>query len=55
MFGILQSIGELAADTAKLVAAPVKATVDLTDAVVKPVAEFAGDLADQVAKLKDRE
>jgi len=53
MFGLLKSIGELAVDTVRVVAAPIEVIVDVVDAVVKPVAEAAEDLVDEIKSLKD--
>jgi hypothetical protein len=53
MFGLLNSIVDLATDVAKVVAAPVEIAVDLAGAVVKPVAEVARGIADDIKSLKD--
>jgi hypothetical protein len=53
MFGLFNSLVDLAADVATVVAAPVKIVVDLTGAAVKPVAEVAKTLVDDVKSLKD--
>lgn len=53
MFGLLKSIGDLAADTVRVVAAPIEVIVDAVDAVVKPIADVAEDLVKDVKSLKD--
>lgn len=53
MFGLLKSLGGLAADVAQVVAAPVEMVVDVAAAAVKPVAEAAKELVDDVKRLKD--
>lgn len=52
MFGLLKSIGELASDVLEVVVAPVEMVVDLAGAVVKPVAEIARELVDDVKSVK---
>lgn len=52
MFGLLKSVADLAVDVAAVAVAPVQIAVDLTGAVVKPVAEVAQELADDVTKLR---
>lgn len=54
MFGLFKSVADLAADVATVVVGPVAVAVDLAGAVVKPVAEVALDLANQVKSLKDQ-
>lgn len=53
MFGLLKSITELATDVVKVVATPVEMVVDLAGAVVKPIAEVARDLKDDIKSLKE--
>lgn len=53
MFDLFSSVVELATDTVRVVAAPVKAVVDLADAAVKPIANVVEDLADEIKTLKD--
>lgn len=53
MFGIFESITELACDLVKIVAAPVEIAVDAADALLKPVAEAAQDVVEAVKSLKD--
>lgn len=53
MFGLLESLAELATDVVKVVAAPVEMAVDLAGAAVKPLADAAGDLVKDVKSLKD--
>lgn len=53
MFGLFNSLTELAADVVKVVVAPVEIVVDLADAAVKPVAEVAQELANEIKSLKD--
>jgi hypothetical protein len=53
MFGLLESLVDLTTDVVKVVAAPVEMAVDLAGAVVKPVAEVASDLVDDIKSLKD--
>lgn len=51
--GLFNSLVELTTDALKAVAAPVEISVDLADAVVKPLAKVAKELADDVKSLKD--
>jgi hypothetical protein len=53
MFVLLKSVADLTADVAKVAVAPVEMVVDLAGAVVKPVAEAAEELVDEVKQLKD--
>lgn len=53
MFGLLKSITDLATDVATVVVAPVAVVADLAGAAVKPIAEAAKELADDVKSLKD--
>jgi hypothetical protein len=53
MFGLLKSLGSLAADVVQVVAAPVEIVVDVAAAAVKPVAEAAKELVDEVKSLRD--
>lgn len=53
MFGLLKSVTDLAADVTKVVVAPVEVVVDLAGAVVKPVAEAAEEIVEEVKSLKD--
>lgn len=53
MFGLLKSVVDLTADVVKVVAAPVEIAADLAGAVVKPLAEVASELVDEVKRLKD--
>jgi hypothetical protein len=53
MFGLLNSVIDLATNTATVVLKPVEIAVDLTNAAVKPLAEVAKDVADEVKKLGD--
>lgn len=53
MFGLLDSLVELATDTVKVVAAPVEMVVDLAGAAIKPLAEAATELVEDVKSLKD--
>lgn len=53
MFGLLKSLGGLAADVAQVVTAPVEMVVDVAAAAVKPVAEVAKELIADVKSLKD--
>lgn len=53
MFGLLKSVVDLTADVVTVVAKPVEMVVDLTGAAVKPIAEVASELADEVKRLKD--
>lgn len=48
MFSLLKSITELATDVVKVVAAPIEAAVDLADAVVKPLADAAQEVAKDI-------
>lgn len=53
MFGLIGSVAELATDVVKVVAAPVQAAVELADAAIKPIAEVAEELVDEVKSLKE--
>ena len=53
MFGLFKSVVDLATDVVEVVAAPVEAVIDLADAAVKPVAEVARALANDIKSLKD--
>lgn len=53
MFGLFKSVAELAVDTVKIVAAPVQIVVDLADAAIKPAAEVAQELVEEVKSLKE--
>ena len=52
MFGLLKSLGGLAADVVQVVAAPVEMVVDVAAAAVKPVVEAAKELVADVKSLK---
>ncbi|WP_314439399.1 hypothetical protein [Massilia timonae] len=54
MFGLFKSVTDFAADVTTLVVAPVAVAVDLAGAVVKPIAEVAQDLANDVKNLEDQ-
>jgi hypothetical protein len=53
MFGLLKSLGSLAADVVQVVAAPVEMVVDVAAAAVNRVAEVAKELVADVKSLKD--
>lgn len=53
MFGLLKSVVDLASDVAEVVTAPIEMVVDLTSAAVKPIADVAKELKDDVKSLKD--
>lgn len=53
MFGLFKSMAELATDVVKVAAAPVEMVVDLADAAIKPIAEVARELADDIKNLKE--
>lgn len=53
MFGLLDSLVDLAADVAKVASAPVEMAIDLAGAAIKPFAEAASDMVDDVKSLKD--
>lgn len=53
MFGLLNSIADLATDVTKVALAPVGVMVDLAGAVVKPLANVAKELVDEAKSLKD--
>lgn len=52
MFGLLKSLTELAIDVATVATKPVEVVVDLADAAIKPIAEAAKDIADDVKSIK---
>ena len=51
--GLFNSLVDLTSNVVKVVTAPVEMAVDVTTAVVKPLAEAAKDLTDDVKSLKD--
>ncbi len=51
MFGLLGSAFDLATNVVKVVAAPVEVVVDLANAAVKPIAEVAEELVQEVKDL----
>ena len=53
MFGLFDSVFDLVGDVAKVALAPVEMAVDLAGAAVKPLAEVAKVLVDDVKSLKD--
>lgn len=53
MFRLFKSLTDLAGDVAAVVVAPIEMAVDLTGAAVKPLAEAANDLTDDIKSLKD--
>jgi hypothetical protein len=53
MFGLFNSVVDLASDVVKVVVAPVEMAVDLAGAAVKPLAEAAKDLTKDIKSLKD--
>ncbi len=53
MFGLLKSVAGLALDVVEVVATPVEIMVDVASAAIKPVAEVARDLKNEVKNLKD--
>jgi hypothetical protein len=53
MFGLLNSVIDLATNTATVMLKPVEIAVDLTNAAVKPLADVTDELADEVKRLGD--
>ena len=53
MFGFLNSAVDLVSDVAKVALAPVEIAVDLAGAAIKPLAEVAKDLTNDIKSLKD--
>ena len=53
MFGLIGSVLQLGADVTKVALAPVEIVVDLADAVVKPVAQVAEEVVQEIKSLKD--
>lgn len=51
MFGLFSSIGQFAASAAQIVVAPVEIVATLANAVVKPVADGAEALVQEVKDL----
>jgi hypothetical protein len=51
--GIFDSLTSLVGNVATVVLKPVEVVVDLADAAVKPVADVAKDLADDIKSIKD--
>jgi hypothetical protein len=51
MFGLLKSVTELATNVATVVVKPIEIVVDLTNVAVKPMAESAKQIADDVKKI----
>lgn len=50
---IFGSLTDLATNIVKVAVAPVEIAVDLADAVVKPIAEAAEQIVDDVKSIKD--
>jgi hypothetical protein len=48
MFGILDDVTSIAANTASIVAAPIKIATSAASAVTKPIAEVATEMAKEV-------
>lgn len=53
MFGLFDSIADLATNVVKVAAAPIEVAVDLTNAVVKPMADAAEVVVQDVKSIKD--
>ena len=53
MFGLLNSVLDLAGDVVTIVTKPIEAAVDLAGAAVKPLAEAAKDIANDIKSIKD--
>ena len=53
MFGLFNSVAELVSDTVKVVSAPFQGVVELADSVVKPIAEAAQELVEDIKSIKD--
>lgn len=53
MFGLLDSLIDLTKDVAQVVTAPLEIVVDVADAAVKPIADAAKGVVDDVKSLKD--
>ena len=48
MFGIVGSLVDLASDVVRVAVTPIEIAVDVTAAVVKPIAEVAEEIASEV-------
>lgn len=53
MFGLLNSIADLATDVVDIAKAPVEMAADLVGAVTAPLADAANELVKDVKSLKD--
>lgn len=53
MFGLLKSVAALAETVVEVVAAPVEMAADLANAALKPLAEVADELKNDIKNLKD--
>lgn len=49
--GLLDSCLDLVSDAAKVVVAPIEVVIDVADAIVKPIAEVAQDVVEEVKDL----
>ena len=53
MFGLMKSLGGLAADVAQVIVAPAEMAADVAASAVKPVAEVAKELVAALKSPKD--
>ena len=51
--GIFDSVMNLTKDVFEVVSTPVEIAIDLADAAVKPMAEAAKEIKDEIKSLKD--
>lgn len=51
--GLFDSLVELTTNTVKVVAAPVEVVAELANAAVKPIAEAAEEIVEDVKSIKD--
>jgi len=53
MFGLFDSLAELTTNVVKVATAPIEVAVDLTNAVVKPMAEAAQFITEDIKSIND--
>lgn len=51
--GIFDSLTDLTKDVFEVVSAPIEVVVDIADASIKPIADAAKEIKDEVKTLKD--
>ena len=53
MFGLFKSVIDLTTDVVRVVTAPVQGVIELADAAVKPIADVAQELVEDIKSIKD--